>query len=163
MATKSEETRPKEATEVIKTNKQVVETKKQVNPLWWVLGTVLVIFVLILLGAAAKRAFMHNQTGSDRFERSGMAMMDGRGGRGHMMMDRMNDDNTVSGVVTKIDGSTLTVAGNGATKQVTINASTEYYGAAKPVKVNDSVRIQGTTSGETFTADQIMISRSFAE
>ena len=160
MATKQSE-EPTKATET--TKETAVETNKQRSPLWWILGTVLVVLVLLFLAGAAKRAFHDESKFNDRFDRGGFGMIEGRGGRGGHMTDRLNDDTSVSGVVIKIDGSMLTVAGNGTTKQVTINDSTEYYGATQPVKVNDSVRIHGTTSNDVFTAAQIMISRQSAQ
>lgn len=139
---------------------QSAATNHARSPLWYVLGTLIAVVFIILLAGAFKQTFIRQDTG--RFERSaGFGFDDRHMTRGGMMGNRyqMNDDDHVSGVVTALNGSVLTVAGNGATKKVMINDSTEYYGAAQPIKVNDSVRIMGTTSGETFTATRIMISR----
>ena len=136
------------------------------SPLWWVLGTLVTVCVLMMIAGAMRhfwqqRALTNSNFGPgmgrmiDRFDR------DGRGGAfgGGMMGGTTNNSTMVSGVVTAIDGATLTVAGNGTTKAVTTNDTTEYFGAAQPVKVNDSVRITGTTSGDAFTATRVMIQR----
>jgi hypothetical protein len=138
------------------------------NRTWWIIGGALAVVAMICgmaWGMAHRTAFvdgrfdgpmMQSNFSDSRFDRDGM-----RGGGG-MMGDRdaiSSDSTRVSGVVTAINGSTLTVAGNGTTKQVTTNDSTTYYGAAQPVKVNDSIMITGTTSGDTFTAGRIVIQR----
>ena len=60
------------------------------------------------------------------------------------------------GVVTAINGSTFTIAGDGATNDVTTNSSTQYQGGSQP-KVNDSVLVSGTTNNGTFTATEVVI------
>ena len=135
-------------------------TNRARSPLWYVLGTLIAVVFIILLAGAFKHALIRQDTG--RFERSaGFGFDDRHMARGGMKgnRDRTNDGAHIRGLVTALNGSVLTIAGNGTTKKVTINDSTEYYGAAQPVKVNDSVRIMGTTSGDTFTATRIVISR----
>lgn len=136
-----------------------VATTNTVSPLWWVLGT-LVVVTLVIFTAGATRQLLSQRDNSRADHNFGFGMDDRHMMRGGMMHDDLaSDDSHVGGVVTNISGSTLTIAGNGTTKKVTVNDSTEYYGAAQPVKINDSVQIIGTTSNDTFTASRIMISR----
>ena len=65
----------------------------------------------------------------------------------------------MSGVVTAVDGSIITVAGNGTTTKVTTTDSTTYTGDDKPAAVNDTIMVVGTTSGDTFTATRISLQR----
>jgi hypothetical protein len=161
MADKKEVVETKEtAVEKPKTAPTVV-TPKQRSPLWYVLGTLVAVVFIILLAGAFRQAH-DRQEAARTFDRSSsFGLDDRRMMRGGMMNDRddISDTTHVSGVVTSIDGSIITVAGNGSSKKVTINDKTEYFGAAQPVKVNDSVQIKGTTSGETFTATRILTSR----
>ena len=62
----------------------------------------------------------------------------------------------IEGVVTAVNGSSITVAGHGATNTVTTNSSTQYVGGSQP-KVNDTVVALGSISNDTFTATQISI------
>lgn len=134
--------------------------KKPISPLWWIFGTLLSVVVLIFILGAVKHA-MYAYSDNVRFGKRDVHMMDRRDMRESMRDSYREKSSTtlVSGVVTVIDGNTLTVAGSGTTKQVKTTDTTEYYGAAQQVKVNDSVRIIGTTEGEAFTATRVMISR----
>ena len=138
---------------------------------WWIIGGTLAglagiaLIVGVVWGVTHRGAMMNARFDDDQY---GPRITDNRGfdrggmGREGMMMGGQGstDSSTrVFGVVTAVDGSTLTVAGNGTTKKVVINDSTQYYGAAQPVKVNDSVTITGATSGDTFTAGRIVIQR----
>jgi hypothetical protein len=60
------------------------------------------------------------------------------------------------GVVTAVDGSKLTVAGNGATVVVQTDSNTSYVGAGS-AKVNDTVRVIGTQSNGVWTATSIRV------
>jgi hypothetical protein len=66
------------------------------------------------------------------------------------------DQNVTSGVVTNVNGSSFTVAGNGSTQQVATDGSTQYQ-SGNQVKVNDTVIVYGTTTNNTLTATQIII------
>jgi hypothetical protein len=159
MTDKKEVVETKETTVEKAEAARIVPAKPQ-SPLWWVLGTLIAVVFIILLAGAFKQAFYLG--GNDGRYDNHMGFNTVRGDRGGMrggMMHDDNDDSHVTGVVTAIDNATLTVAGEGTTKKVTINDSTEYYGAAQPVKVNDTVRIMGTTSDDSFTASKVMISR----
>ncbi len=156
MATnKSEET---EAETKVVTQPAPAVVTKPVSPLWWVLGTLVGVVLLIFTVGAIKLA-------SDRDDNTRFGMPGGmmersfeRGGMRGGMRDS-NSDTSAHGVVTSISGDTISIAGNGSTKEIKTTDKTEYFGAAQPVKVNDSVRIQGTTTDNTFTATQVMISR----
>lgn len=133
---------------------------KPISPLWWIFGTLLFVVILIFILGAVKHAMYAYQYDTYRDMRNGH-MYDRSFDRGDMR-ESLRDSRSsslVSGVVTAIDGNMLTVAGSGTTKQVKTTDTTEYYGAAQPVKVNDSVRVMGTTEGDTFTATRVMISR----
>lgn len=144
---------------------------KNSNRTWWIIGGTLAGLAVIAMicgmvwGMTHRTAFVDGRFDGPMMQSNFEDSRSGRGGMrggGGMMGDRdtiSSDSTRVSGVVTAINGSTLTVAGNGTTKQVTTNDSTTYYGAAQPVKVNDSIMITGTTSGDTFTAGRIVIQR----
>ncbi len=110
-----------------------------------------VALVVFVVGAAIGHV-------SDRF---GMmrAGVDGRFGvRSQMFTGGVQYSNQlqIEGVVSNVNGSTLTVAGNGATNSVVTNGSTQYTGSSQP-KVNDTVVATGSLSNGTFTATQITI------
>lgn len=141
------------------------------------------IFLGLLWGAFAlgQRA----EDSRNNFGRGGSSMMrngdfgDGddlrRGARGSTMQDgfrgqagpmRTGDDaNTptstrVSGVVTAVDGDTITVAGNGTTTRVTVNEHTSYVGDDKPAKTNDTVMASGARQSDgSLLASVIRLSR----
>ena len=83
-----------------------------------------------------------------------------RGGheRGFMTSGNFNTDgqSRVMGVVTSVNGSGFTVAGNGSTTNVTTNSSTQYQGG-NSVKQNDTVLVRGTSSSGNITAAQVVI------
>ena len=60
------------------------------------------------------------------------------------------------GVVTKVDGDTITVAGGGKTQTIKTDASTTYSDDTKPA-VNDTVVIVGTKDSDTITATQVAV------
>jgi hypothetical protein len=167
MATKkpvqeSSESASKQMTKPVVTTEplQPPAPSKPISPLWWIFGTLLSVVVLIFILGAVKHAMYAYKYDNYQDMRSGH-MYNRSFDRGDMR-ESLRDNRTgsfVTGVVTVIDGDTLTIAGNGTTKQVKATDSTEFYGAAQSVKVNDSVRIVGTTQGDTFTATRVMISR----
>jgi hypothetical protein len=67
-----------------------------------------------------------------------------------------SNQSRLEGVVTKVDGGTLTIAGGGATNTVQTSGSTQYTNATA-AKVNDTVIVAGTISNSTFTATQIVV------
>lgn len=70
-------------------------------------------------------------------------------------------DGTIStrltGVVTQVNGDTFTIAGNGATKNITTNSSTVYAPESQKPAVNDSVIVIGKDSNGTFIASSVHI------
>lgn len=92
-----------------------------------------------------------------------------RGGmqRGNVGNDMMGDgldamrttNERVRGVVTAVDGTTLTVAGNGKTVTVKVTDSTTYTGSSKPAAVNDTIIAFGSTSDGVFTATSVRLTR----
>jgi hypothetical protein len=124
----------------------------------WLVPALLIVIILLLIGMIA-----HGRT--DRLSR-----IDGKGfGGGFSTMrgpergfmragGKVGGSNQAQlrGVVTAVNGSTFTIAGGGATNDVTTNSSTQYQGGSQP-KVNDSVLVSGTTNGGTFTATEVVI------
>jgi hypothetical protein len=92
--------------------------------------------------------------GGARFEQQMPAQRRGAFGGGRMQAD---SDTFVSGVVTAVNGDTITVSGDGKQVTVTKNSSTTIRGTASSVAVNDTVSITGTTTNGTFTATTITI------
>lgn len=94
--------------------------------------------------------------------RGGM-MDDGYGPRGGMMDGTSPNTATstrVMGVVTAVDGDTITVAGNGATTKVTVNDNTTYTGDDKPAKVNDTIMAFGARdASNNLVASTVRLSR----
>ncbi len=86
-------------------------------------------------------------------DRNGGPGMRGFGFRGGMMDDNQN---RLTGVVTKVDGKNFTIAGNGTTNSITVNDSTQYTNGST-VAINDTVFVSGTVNNGTFTATQVTI------
>lgn len=126
-----------------------------------------VVLALVFFGLLCT-AFSLGRHSNDRFDRAdrfgggtmmqgfstrsgamgGGMMNDGDGFRGGMMGDGGGTANTttstrVMGVVTAVDGDTITVAGNGATTKVTVNNNTTYSGDDKPARLNDTIMALG--------------------
>ncbi len=135
----------------------------------WIIAGI-VGFVVLLLLFAALVAALH---GAERFERRTPGMMGTSsyyGGRNGGMMrgpglseggsSTVGGATRLRGVVTAIDGSTLTVAGEGVTTKVTTSDGTLYSGSAKPAKVNDTISVLGNkTADGSIAASQIVLSR----
>jgi len=66
------------------------------------------------------------------------------------------NQNRLQGVVTAVNGSSFTLAGNGTTNTVQTNGSTQYQNG-NAVAVNDTVIVFGSVSNSTFTASQVVI------
>lgn len=136
----------------------------------FVLTGLIIIFVLLIGVAFAaghhawqrEGAFGGRQFTSVQFLPNGMRTYSGDL-RGGMMYggDGSTASNTrVSGVVTAVDGSTITVAGNGTTTKVTVSSNTTYSGSAEPAKVNDSITAVGAKDGSgTLIASSVYLSR----
>lgn len=68
----------------------------------------------------------------------------------------INGQTRIKGVVTSVNGSSFTIAGNGSTTNVTTSSSTQYQGGNQ-VKQNDTVTVFGTTSNNTLSATEVVI------
>jgi hypothetical protein len=79
-------------------------------------------------------------------------------GEARVKLDQGAQDSStqVNGVITAISGNTLTVAGNGTTRSVTVSSSTQYSGATSAA-VNDTVIANGSVTGTTFDATTILV------
>jgi len=78
---------------------------------------------------------------------------------GGAFMGGENSNTRVTGTVAAVNDTSLTVAGNGTKKVVTLNGATKYLNDTKP-KVNDSILAIGSTSGETFTASSVRVTNT---
>jgi hypothetical protein len=125
----------------------------------WLVSGLIIVLILLLIGAIA-----HNHQDSRGFGRKAGAFgavgmrREGKlmGGGGKFNSTIGSNQNRIQGVVTAINGSTITVAGHGATNDVETNSSTQYQNGSS-VKVNDSVVAFGTISGGKFTATQVVV------
>jgi endonuclease YncB( thermonuclease family) len=64
------------------------------------------------------------------------------------------------GVVTAVDGDTITVAGNGVTTKVLVSTNTTYTGSDKPAQVNDTIMAFGARDGSNnLVASTVRLSR----
>jgi hypothetical protein len=79
-------------------------------------------------------------------------------GRPGMMGSKFGTANELrlQGVVTKVDGDTVTVAGGGKTNTVKTSSSTQYSGGSN-VAVNDTVIVAGTLNNGTYDATNIVV------
>lgn len=122
-----------------------------------VAAAVVIVIVGLILLAGAFAAGAHARRWDSRPALMGQKRVIGARGFGSRFGGgTFNTTDQVSGVVTAVNGSTFTVASNGATKDVITNSSTQYEGGDS-VKVNDSVLVQGSTSNNQFTADTVVI------
>jgi len=64
--------------------------------------------------------------------------------------------NYITGVVTAVNSDNIVIAGGGKSTTIQTNGSTTYTDGTKPA-VNDTVTVEGTTSGSTITASQITV------
>ncbi len=143
---------------------------------WWVVVAgvgffaVLGLFSLCFTAIHAVTNRLDDSTSTRGFsqmsvDRSGSFSQNGGMMRGQGMMgprdDFSTDDSTsrVQGVVTAVDGQTITVAGNGTTTKVVVQDSTTYSGDEEPAKVNDTVMAYGTKDGDTLTATRVFLNR----
>jgi hypothetical protein len=133
----------------------------------WVSMIVLAaVFLGLLCGAYALGKNSDDRAGrSDRFGAPTM-MQDRRdyrsGPRGGMMGGATNaaDSTRVMGVVTAVDGDTVTVSGGGTTTKVVVNDSTTYTGSDKPAKVNDTIMAAGARQSDgSLLASTVRLSR----
>ena len=122
--------------------------------------TLIVIFVIfmarLVLGHVANVRL--NRFSISRMGTSGYSTMIGSAGPGLMFKNNTNaaTQDSIQGVVTNVNGNTLTIAGYGATNSVQTNSSTQYIGGSTPL-VDDTVIVIGTINNDTFTASQISI------
>lgn len=117
---------------------------------------------LVLIVAFGAGVFVGHRTHANTIVRSNSysfrsGSSDYRGGFG-FGPNSQQAGSRLTGVVTAVNGSTLTVIGDGTTNMVTTTSTTEYANNVMP-NVNDTVTVlgsQGSTSG-TFTATEIIV------
>lgn len=139
-----------------------------------VLGVLLMVFIVVMAFAAGRNSAQHDMShitvrsfgGDMQVSPNGMQYRTyGNGGAmpmgGGFGADGEQTSTTrVSGVVTAVDGDTLTVSGNGTTTKVTVSSNTSYTGSNEPAKVNDSIVAFGAKdSSGTLVASQVRLSR----
>ena len=124
------------------------------------LGTVIIALLIFLagIGVANHRQGMVFRSGNII---SGPGDLGGFRKRGFMAggfgsKATLNGESRARGVVTAVNGSSFTLAGNGATTNVTTNSSTQYRDG-NTVKQNDTVVVLGTESNGSLTATQVTI------
>ncbi len=133
------------------------------------LAGLLIVFLLLLGGAfmAGRHAWRNDQIFETRHFSSMQFSPDsawsyGDGFRIDVMRgQRSTASNTrVSGVVTAVDGNTITVAGDGTTSKVTVSSNTAYSGSSEPAKVNDTITAVGAKDGSgVLIASSVYLSR----
>lgn len=106
------------------------------------------------------RMMMRDDSGMGDGKRGGMTD-DGFGHRSMMRGDaNITSSTRVMGVVTDVDGDTITVAGNGTTTKVTVNDNTTHTGEDKPAKVNDTIMATGARDADNnLVASSVRLSR----
>lgn len=118
-------------------------------------------FLVGLLGGMV--AYHHERRNNITYlDGTGITLRDGGGivrqtrSLGRFGIAGSNSQDTARGVITSVNGTNFTVAGNGSTQQVSTSSSTQYQGGDQ-VKVNDSVVAYGTTNNGTLSATQVVI------
>ncbi|MET0979923.1 MAG: DUF5666 domain-containing protein [Candidatus Saccharimonadales bacterium] len=132
----------------------------------WISGLIIFLIVVVGLCGVVFAQYLFRDSGTYRGSSSWMHNNDNRKfdrgyGGGHMMNDyytSTQDGSTIiSGVVSAINGDTITVIGNGNSENIKTDSSTTYSTSSKKVSVNDSVIVRGVANGDTFTANSIII------
>lgn len=78
-------------------------------------------------------------------------------GGGMYGMDRgLSNHQSLSGVVTSVNGTSFVLAGDGLTNTITTDTNTSFLNNIKPV-VNDTVTVVGGTNNGVFTASQVIV------
>ncbi|MGH7157330.1 MAG: DUF5666 domain-containing protein [Candidatus Saccharimonadales bacterium] len=116
----------------------------------------LVILVIVFAAGAAIGNFHRNGLRGGFYGKRGIGLVGPRRGMGGLGGGNRSTQNRVAGVVTSVNGNSFTVAGNGATTDVTTSSSTQYRDGDS-VKQNDTVVVYGNLSNNTFNATQVVI------
>ncbi len=75
---------------------------------------------------------------------------------GPMGMNQSTNTIEIQGVITAINGQTITIAGNGSTNNITINSSTQYTNGSS-LKVNDTILVNAQFSSNQLTAQSVTL------
>jgi hypothetical protein len=143
-----------------KTSQRSVWRKLQQDPVA-VLILVLIVAVVFVAGiflghAANLRKTVHfSERGFTSIQSSGSTTYI-RQGFGQFSGSNTTNQSRIQGVVTNVNGSTFTVAGDGTTNIVQTNSSTQYTGGTT-VAINDTIVVLGTINNSTFTASNVDI------
>ncbi|MDB5183674.1 MAG: hypothetical protein JWO07_355 [Candidatus Saccharibacteria bacterium] len=152
---------------------EIVEEKQRVSvvkamPPWrlitvGVFATVVVVAVMIagwmfiLLHHQARPGMMNRFDGLSQSSTGPGGFM-GRGGMRHGGGGGTIQQSAARGVVTAVNGDTITVSGEGKQVTVTKSSSTTISGDKTDVAVNDTVVVYGTTGSDgTVSATQILV------
>jgi hypothetical protein len=139
----------------------------------WVVGFVAIVVVVYLMLVVAGLWVVHSFVAEHRnvgnnlnTQQVGRYQLNWRGDRTFNVWQSNSDGLTTTttnttytqteGVVTAVNGDSITVAGGGKTQTIKTNSSTTYADDVKPV-VNDTVVVVGTKDGDTITATQISV------
>jgi hypothetical protein len=154
---------PQKNEEKVKEEKKTSSYSTFTNNRGWLYGLLALIAVVLIFMAGAGLADHHRgvvyRSGNiasgpgapGGFREHGFMMGGGFGGN-----VTVNGQSRDEGVVTSVSGNNFTLAGHGATANVTTNSSTQYQGG-NTVKQNDTVVVYGTQSNGTLTATQVVI------
>lgn len=127
--------------------------RQQRHRLVMVAGGILALVVAFGAGMAYDRASRPVANGPGM---AGNGQFGERGGTGRM------GQRPVVGVITAVNGSTLTINSSGTSKTVNVSNSTTYVGdGGNTPKVGDSIAVFGTANGDTVTATRISLNPSF--
>ncbi len=131
---------------------------------WIIVVSSILVLMLIagLIGASMLSRYARYNQFNGNYESS---MMSGwGGGRWHTNMptvyiqtDTTNSTIQTTGVVSAVNGDSITIIGNGTSTTIKTSSGTTYNTVANKVNVNDTVIVTGVKSGDTFTANSIDI------
>lgn len=139
----------------------------------WVIGFVAIVVVVYLMLVVGGLWVFHSLSANHRnvsnnlnTQQVGHYQLNWRGDRTFNVWQSNSDGLTTTttnttytqteGVVTAVNGDSITVAGGGKTQTIKTNSSTTYANDMKPA-VNDTVVVVGTKDGDTITATQISV------
>lgn len=152
-----------ESSDGVVEGKQRRQMSRRTGILIIIISTVLILMLISgLIGVSMlSRYNRYNQfNGNDD-----SSMMSGWGGsRWHTNMPTVyiqsNTTNSaiqITGVVSAVNGDTITIIGNGTSTSIKTSNGTTYNTVANKVNVNDTVIVTGVKSGDTFMANSVDI------
>ena len=124
----------------------------------WYVAIIVAAVIIFLLGMLVDHTVSYRHNNRLMVSNSVMTERVGFGRSGFFGGSSISSNQVqISGVVTAVNSSSFTIAGNGSNNTVQTNSSTQYFNASK-VSVNDSVVVVGTTNNSKFTASRVIVS-----